>query len=60
MSQSTLNKWIKPVAKPGVMFRQVSVKKDFYSEGLSVVSHSGYRVEGLCLEDCVQILSRLR
>ncbi len=60
VSQSTLIKWIKPVRKSGVMFRQVSIKKDFYSKGLSIVSPAGYRIEGLSLDSAVQILSRLK
>jgi hypothetical protein len=60
VSQSTLIKWIKPGRKPGVMFRQVSVKKDFHFEGLVIVSPAGYRIEGVSLDSAVQILSRLK
>ena len=60
VSQSALIKWINPVRKTGVMFRQVSVKKDFHSEGLSVVSPAGYRIEGLSLDSAVQIIGRLK
>ena len=61
MSETTLGKWLSPKVSAGEL-RRVRVATDAASSGrpgLVVVTPEGYRLEGLSIDEAVDVLRRL-